>query len=197
MTVPLHGLGGRLMLVDPQTLQGAGRATYDTIDKTMVPWAEKAGFEAKTPDGKLIGPFNSILLSPEITDSFLALQEAEQKHTTLSDRVRQVVILTVGAVWACDYERYAHSAVARKAGMSDASIKALVADNPAPDLDDKEQCAQRFTRQLTAGHQIDDDLYAETEAAFGPQGIVDIIYLVGCYHTISALLNTFRVPAPE
>ena len=197
MTVPSHGLGGRLALLDPKSLTGAGKATYDAIDKTMVPWAVKAGFEAKTSDGRLIGPFNSILLSPEITNSFLALQAVEQKHTTLSDRVRQIVILTVGAVWACDYERYAHSAVARKAGISDAAIKALVDDAPAPDLDEKEQCAQRFTRRLTVQHQIDDDLYAETEAAFGPQGIVDIIYLAGCYHTVSALLNAFRVPAPE
>ena len=197
MAVPSHGLGGRVALLDPQSLTGAERRTYDTIDKTMVPWADEAGFRSKTLDGKLIGPFNSILFSPGITDSFLALQQAEQKHTTLSDRVRQVVILTVGAVWQCDYERYAHSAVARKTGISDATIAALVHAEPAPDLDQKERCAQRFTRQLTAEHQIDDELYAETEAAFGAKGIVDLIYLAGCYHTISALLNTFEVPAPE
>ena len=187
MAVPSHGLGGRVALLDPQSLTGAGRRTYDTLDKTMVPWADEAGFRSKTLDGKLIGPFNSILFSPDITDSFLALQQAEQKHTTLSDRVRQVVILTVGA----------HSAVARKTGISDATIAALVHAEPAPDLDEKERCAQRFVRQLTAEHQIDDELYAETEAAFGAQGIVDLIYLAGCYHTISALLNTFKVPAPE
>ena len=87
--------------------------------------------------------------------------------------------------------------MAEKAGIPDATIKALINDEPAPDLDNKEQCAQRFTRQLTAEHQIDDDLYAATEMAFGAQGIVDIIYLAGCYHTISALLNTFKVPVPE
>ena len=86
--------------------------------------------------------------------------------------------------------------MARKAGLSDAAIRALVDDEPAPDLDDKEQCAQRFTRQLMAQHKIDDDLYAATEKAFDAQGIVDLICLAGCYHTISALLNTFKVPAP-
>lgn len=190
-------LGGRLPLMAPHQLTDAQKKTYDIIDTKMVPWAESSGFKAKTADGKLIGPFNAILLSPEITESFLALQEAEQKHTTLPDRVRQVVILTVGAVWTCDYERYAHSAVARKTGLPERAIKALANGEPATDLDDKEQLAQRFTRQLTAGHQIDDELYAATEAAFGPQGIVDIIYLAGCYDTISSLLNTFRVPAPE
>ena len=197
MPVPSHGLGGRLPLMDPHHLTDLQKKTYDIIDTEMVPWAESSGFKAKTVDGKLIGPFNGILLSPEITASFLALQGAEQKHTTLTDRVRQVVILTVGAVWTCDYERYAHSAVARTAGIPEAAIEALVNGESATDLDDKEQLAQRFTRHLTAGHRIDDALYGATEAAFGPQGIVDMIYLAGCYQTISALLNTFKVPAPE
>jgi len=42
--------------------------------------------------------------------------DAEQKHTSLSRRVCEVVILSVGAVWKYDYEIYAHSAVGRKVG---------------------------------------------------------------------------------
>ena len=98
MPAPSHRLGGRLPLIDPHDLTDAQKKTYDNFDTKMVPWAESAGFKSTIAAGKLIGPFNGILLSPEITKSFLALQEAEQKHTTLSDRVRQVVILTVGAV---------------------------------------------------------------------------------------------------
>lgn len=47
---------------------------------------------------------------------------AEDKHTSLDARVRQVVILAVGAVWKADYQLYAHAAVARKAGLSDRII---------------------------------------------------------------------------
>ena len=110
-------LGGRLKLLAPSELSPDQKRTYDVIDTEMVPWAESAGFQSKTDDGRLIGPFNSVLYSPKISAAFLALQAAEQKNTTLDDRVRQVVILTVGAVWGCDYERYAHAAVARKAGI--------------------------------------------------------------------------------
>ncbi len=188
-------LGGRLRLLSPSELSADQKRTYDVIDTEMVPWAESAGFQSKTDDGRLIGPFNSVLYST-ISPAFLALQAAEQKHTTLDERVRQVVILTVGAVWGCDYERYAHAAVARKAGIADAIIAALAKGDLADGLSAKEQLAQRFTYEITANHRIDDALYDEAQATFGPQGLVDLLYLAGCYDTISSLLNTFKVPAP-
>ena len=98
MDDPSQGMGGRLKLLEPSELTPEQKQTYDIIDTNMVPWAEASGFISKTGDGRLIGPFNSVLFSPGISPAFLALQAAEQKHTTLDERVRQVVILTVGAV---------------------------------------------------------------------------------------------------
>ena len=190
-------LGGRLKLLSPSELSPDQKRTYDTINTEMVPWAESAGFQSKTNDGRLIGPFNSVLHSPGISPAFLALQAAEQKNTTLDERVRQVVILTVGAVWGCDYERYAHAAVARKAGIPDAVIASLAKGDPADGLSAKERLAQRFTYEITANHRVDDALYEDAESTFGPQGLVDLLYLAGCYDTISSLLNTFKVPAPR
>ncbi len=192
-----QNLGGRIPLFDPKALTPSQKVLYDSVNKEMVPWAESAGFKASLDDGRLIGPFNSILASPEIATSFLALQASEQEHTSLNERVRQVVILTVGAVWKSNYERYAHSAVARKAGFSEGVIGALTHGEAADGLTQDERVAQRFTRQLTEAHEIDDQLYAEAAAAFGARGIVDLIVLAGCYDTVSSLLNVFRVPVPK
>ena len=192
-----ESLGGRLPLLDPKSLTGAQQEAYDHLRKTSTPWAASVPFQSQTHHGRYIGPFNPVLYSHEISLSFFAWQEAEGKHTTLNQRVRQVVILTVGAVWECDYERYAHAAVARKAGIPEAAVAALVRGEPADGLDDQERLAQRFTRQLTAERRIDDRLYREAEAAFGARGIVDIVYLAGCYDAISSLLNAFEVPAPD
>ena len=189
-------LGGRIRLLRPSELTPTQKQTYDLVDTTMVPWADAAGFESKTDDGRLIGPFNSILHSPAIGSAFLALQAAEQKHTTLDERMRQVVILTVGAVWGCDYERYAHAAVARQAGLPDAAIAALVKGEPCAELSPEEQLAQKFAREITANRRVGDALYGEAHAAFGPQGLVDLLFLAGCYDTVALLLNTFDVPAP-
>ena len=189
-------LGGRLALLDPADLTGEQKDVYERLTRTMVTWADRSGFQSKTEDGRLIGPFNPVLLSPGITPSFLNLQEAEQANTSLDDRVRQVVILTVGAVWNSHYELYAHAAVAAKAGLPDGAIKALASGAVPDELSAAEQLAARFARALSTSHRIEAALYRDAQAAFGLQGLVDIVYLAGCYHIVCGLLNAFEVPAP-
>ena len=190
-------LGGRLSLLDPRRLDKPAKALYDRISETAVTWAEGAGFESKTADGRLIGPFNATLLSPEICGSFLALQKTEETHTTLSERVRQVVILSVGSVWQAPYELYAHSAVARKAGLDEATIRALAADEPSETLGGDERIAREFTRQLVAERRVDGEVYEAARAVFGERGLVDMIVLAGCYQVVCSLLEAFEVPAPK
>jgi 4-carboxymuconolactone decarboxylase len=101
MSIQSENLGGRLPLLDPKKISGAQKELYNREVSTMVPWAERSGFQSRTADGKLIGPFNPVLFSPEIGGAFLDLQAAEQSHTTISKRVREVVILSVGAAWKC------------------------------------------------------------------------------------------------
>src|ERR1700683_5187024 len=149
-------LGGRLPLLDPAKLSETQREVYDRANATMVPWAEAARFQSKTADGRLIGPFNPVLFAPEMATCFADLQAAEARYTPLSERVRQVVILAVGAVWKADYELYAHSAVARKAGLSEAAIRSLARGGHPEDLSDEERVAQRFVRQLTAETSVEE-----------------------------------------
>ena len=189
-------LGGRLPLLDPAGLAGEQKALYARLAETIVRWADQSGFQSTTDDGRLIGPFNPVLLSPAITPAFLDLQAAEQANTSLDDRVRQVVILAVGAVWRSDYELYAHSAVAAKAGLPNSVVEALAAGGVPDELSAREKLAARFARMLSTSHRVDAALYAKAEAAFGPHGLVDIVFLAGCYHIVCGLLNTFDVPAP-
>jgi 4-carboxymuconolactone decarboxylase len=196
MTDSTDKLGGRLPLVDPATLTGAQRDVFDRLMTTFVPWANDVGVQATTRDGRLIGPFNSALINPAISAKFLELQFAEVANTHLNERVRQVVILAVGAVWRADYELYAHSAAARKAGISEGAIKTLVGGGIPDELTEDETIAGRVARQLTASHRVD-DLYRKAENAFGIEGLGDIATLVGIYHGVSTTLTMFNVPAPE
>jgi 4-carboxymuconolactone decarboxylase len=190
-------LGGRLPLADPAALTGPRKDLVDRMFTTVVPWANDAHFQSTTEDGRLIGPFNPALLNPAIASPFLDLQFAEEKHTSLSDRVRQVVILAVGAVWQADYELYAHSAVARKAGMPDDVVRTLATGGLPDDLSEQEKMALRLTRQLCVSHRVDEPLYREAERSFGKEGLADIALLVGIYHTVCATLTMFAVPAPD
>jgi 4-carboxymuconolactone decarboxylase len=163
---------------------------------SWAPWADKAGFQAKLPDGRWIGPFNPLLLSPVLSRAFLHLQSVEKMGTSLSERVRQVVILTVGAVWGCDYERYAHAAAAREAGLSSAAIEALSAGRTSEYLKGDDDVARRFALALAAEHRVNDALFEEARQTFKERGVLDLIILAGCYDLVSSLLNAFEIPKP-
>lgn len=194
---PEARLGGRLALLDRADLSPAQAALWERMDATMGGgWAEKLRFRAKTADGRYVGPFNPMLSSPTVAQAFLQLQLDEARHTALPERVRQVVILAVGAVWKSSYELYAHSAAARGAGFSGDCVAALAAGAPHPELSAAEETARRLTLALAARHVVDDALYAEALACFGQTGLVDLAVLAGCYGLVCGLLNLFAVPAP-
>jgi 4-carboxymuconolactone decarboxylase len=197
MSIHTEMLGGRLPLLDPQALSAPQKETYDRLNTTWVAWADGVPFQSKTEGGRFIGPFNPILFSPAISSSFLDLQEVEQKNTSLSQRVRQIVILAVGAVWKSNYELYAHAAAARKAGISEDATRTLTTGGLPDELSDQEKIAQRYARQLSAEHRVEAALYQTAEHAFGKQGLVEMTYLIGIYHTVCSLLNAFEVPAPD
>ena len=190
-------LGGRIRLLEPSDLSASQQSLYKVISETAVPWANKSGFAAQLDDGRLIGPFNVVLESPELGAAFLQFQDAEAKMTSLTERVRQIVILTVGAVWKAPYELYAHAAVACTAGLSEQVIQELVNGQTATDLFEEEKLAQQFAKQLALERTISQGLFDQAVVAFGVRGLVDIVFLTGCYETVCSLLNTFSVPAPR
>jgi 4-carboxymuconolactone decarboxylase len=196
VTAASHELGGRLPLVDPAALTGTARDLFTHIQELVVPWALRTGFAAMTDDGRLIGPFNATLLNPSIAGEFLKLQAAEEKYTSLDERVRQVVILTVGAVWHAPYELYSHSAVAHYAGLDASDVASLVAGVTPEHLTDAERTAHRLALALTTSHHVDDDLYLDSQKTFGAAGVFEITALTGIYHTVCGILNVFAVPAP-
>ena len=197
MSTEEDALGGRLPLLDGAGLEPDQQALWSRMSATMGAWATKVGFQAKTSDGRFIGPFNPMLRSPEIAQTFLQLQLDEGEHTDLPERVRQVVILSVGSVWASPYELYAHAAAARSAGFSQASVAALAAGRSSPELAGEETLAQRLALVLTARHAVEAGLYAEALQAFGEKGLVDLAVLAGCYDLVCGLLNLFDIPAPH
>ena len=190
-------LGGRLPLADPADLSAAQRQVFDSLTATAVPWANDTGFQSTTADGRLIGPFNPALLNPATAAATFELQYAELTHTSLTARVHETVILAVGAVWQADYELYAHSAAARKAGIPEDAIAVLVNGGIPDNLSEDERIAAQLTRQLSTRHRVEESLYRQAESRFGTEGLNDIVALIGIYHSVCATLTLFAIPAPH
>ena len=184
-----------MRLLEPSELSPAQKSFHDGTLSGLLDWADKCGFRSHTPTGELLGPFNAFLYSPELADAMLAYHQVETRLTSVSPKLREVVILTVGAVWKSDYELYAHEAVARSVGMDAEDIALVCSGEPPVNLGPEGALTQRFVLAVMKDHQVADELYAEALAQFGQKALIDMMHLAGLYTTICALLNAFRVPA--
>jgi 4-carboxymuconolactone decarboxylase len=185
----------RLPVLTPDQLDPAARELYDSI--TAGPRASGPQLFALTgPDGGLVGPFNAMLYAPRLGAALQELGAAIRYRTGLSARVREIAILVVAAHWGSAFERYAHEAVGRAAGLTESELTAL-RTHADPGLSDPvERAAYDVVRALATRQDLDDAEFAGAVATLGHPGIVELSTLVGYYATLALQLRAFRVGAP-
>jgi 4-carboxymuconolactone decarboxylase len=188
--------GGRLPLASRGPLTEDQLAARRRIRTEVVPWAREAGAVVATAEGDPIGPFNAFVHRPPVGMAFLDWVLADQAQSSLAAPLREIVILTVGAVWNSEYEIYVHTAMARHTGVAEPVIEAVVAGRSSADFSSAEAAVHRFTDELARTRSVCDETYRLAVGAVGQTGVLDMVNLIGAYLATSALLNAFRVPAP-
>ncbi len=179
----------------PHELTDAQRGVYDSI----AGGPRAAGpqrFRLTDDEGRLEGPFNGFLLQPALGDRMQALGSAIRYETALSDRAREIAILVVAAHWDSDFEQYAHEAIGRAIGMSEAELAAIRAADDAVWTDPVDLAVARITRSLVEAGDLDDDTYALALDVGGEAGVFELLVLVGYYGTLAMQLRVFRVITP-
>lgn len=148
------------------------------------------------PRGRMSGPFNAWLRSPELADRLQKVGEYVRFNTSLDKRVNEMAILMTAQAWGAQYEWYAHAPLALKAGLDPAVLKAIGAGRKPDTMKDDEAIVWEFTMQLRRDHSVDDATYAKALEKFGEQGIIDLVAVNGYYDVVSMTLNVAHVKAP-
>jgi 4-carboxymuconolactone decarboxylase len=146
--------------------------------------------------GGLAGPFNAMLYAPAVGHALQELGAAIRFRTKLTPRIREMAILVVAKAWNSGYEQASHELIGRDAGLTEAELDALRADQDPKFADEQESAAYSAVRALTVARDLDDQEYAAAIAALGEEGLVELSTLVGYYATLALQLRIFRVPAP-
>ena len=185
----------RLPLIAPADLKPEQKSLYDEMRKGIA--SDFNAFKVLREDGALMGPWNPWLHEPAIGKAIWDLTLTMTANATLTDNVRQIVILVVGARYDAAYEIYAHIAVAEREGMKPERLASLVADLKPDDLTAEESVAFDLAYKLVRGGTLPEPLYRLAVETFGQRGTNEMIYLVGLYSLVSTTLNGFNVPVPE
>jgi 4-carboxymuconolactone decarboxylase len=154
------------------------------------------GAKALREEGYLNGPFDVLLRSPKVGEAVGGLGELLRFSTDLTQRQRELVIVTVAGHWRAGFAWVRHVEYARQAGIPEAVLAAVAADQ-RPVLDDPaDRAVHDIVASLLTTGAVPDDVYADAVRLLGVPSVVELTALAGYYCLCSFVLNTFRVPLP-
>ncbi|WP_067460542.1 carboxymuconolactone decarboxylase family protein [Actinomadura macra] len=182
----------RVDALRPADLTAEQRELYDRLlDSTRATGSRP--FPLADGEGRLRGPFNGMLLSPELGNALQELGNVVRYRTGFTTRQKELAILAVAAHERSDYEWAVHHHAALQAGLTEDQISAVHTGAPCPLDDPAEAAVLAATRELTATGDLTDDAFAVAAGALGLTRLYELITLVGYYRLIAAQLRVLRV----
>jgi 4-carboxymuconolactone decarboxylase len=169
----------RIEALTPEQMNTAQRSVHDEA---------AAGQRGHAPV-----PLTAWIRSPALARHAQRLGEAIRFDAALPPRIIALAALTVAAYWRAPYVWSAQEKKVAAAGVSRSAIDAI-ANRTAPVLDDPhDAAAYSVVHALLEKQELDDATYAMAIAAFGEQGVVELVATAGYYTLVSMTLKTFRI----
>lgn len=137
--------------------------------------------------------FNSILLlahHPRLADPWLRFNAKVAQGFVLSARHREIAILRVAWRRASDYEWVQHMLSAARAGLTVADFDALQSDNPGAGWSDLESLLIQATDEICLDGGIAPSTLYALNQHFTTEQVLELLFAVGCYIALAAILNT-------
>ena len=111
----------------------------------------------------------------------------------MPNSLKEVVILTAAREIKSQYEFTAHASLARKAGVSEDTIRAIAQGTAPQGLSDDEAMLVRYTVELLRDRKISDGTFNAVKNKYGNRGVVDVTALIGHYLLVAQILTAFDV----
>ena len=172
----------RIPELRPDTMSPAQKAVADEI--------------VSGPHARIIGPYNAWLQSPELARRARILSEFIRFKSSLPQRFSEIAILIAGRYWKAEFEYYAHSALARKAGVEDEIISAIAAKRRPAFKNADDAVVYDMCMELFENRRVSQATYDKAVKALGVPAVVEMVATAGYYCMVSLTLNAFEVPLP-
>ena len=148
----------------------------------------------KGPRGAVGGPFHTWLRRPELASRIQKLGEYIRYRRALPVRFVSIAILLTARHWKCQYEWDHHSKTALEAGIPQAAIDQILANQRPVDLSAEELAVHDFCRALHRDRNVTDTEFGAAKAALGEEHLVELIAISGYYTMMAMALNVSEVP---
>jgi alkylhydroperoxidase family enzyme len=132
-----------------------------------------------------------ILQHPALAKAFLAFNNHVAIASSVSKRVRELLILRISWLRRSEYEFVQHVVLGRNAGLSEAELERVQLGPDAPGWDRLDADLVRCVDELHADARIQDATWERLSAHFSTTQLMDIVFAVGCYDILAMVFKTF------
>ena len=174
-------------------------ARIPLVTREQITEKEKPAFDAfmQSRTGRPnIGPYSLLLHMPEMAQRVEALRTYLRDEASLSQKLQELVMISVAREMSCAFIWYAHAAPARQAGIRDDIVDNIRERRPLTNLDPEEQIVVDFTRELLQHRKVSRPTFDAATAKLGQRGVMTLTTLIATYAVLAYSMNTYELEAP-
>ena len=174
-------------------------ARIPLVTREQIAEKEKPAYDAfmQSRQGRPnIGPYSLLLHMPEMAQKLEALRLCLRDEASLTQKIQELVMISVAREMGCAFIWYAHAAAAKHAGVRAEIVDAIREKRPLTGLDPDEQAAVEFTRELLQNRKVGRPAFDAATGRFGQRGVMTLVNLIACYATLAYNMNTYELEAP-
>jgi len=134
-----------------------------------------------------------MLRHPPLAKAFLTFNNHVASASTVSKRIRELLILRIGWLTHSEYEFVQHLLLGRKAGLTEAELERVPLGPDAPGWSEEDADLLRAVDELHGNAFIQDATWARLQTRFDTAQMLDIMFAVGCYNLLAMVFNSARV----
>jgi 4-carboxymuconolactone decarboxylase len=135
----------------------------------------------------------TMLRHPALAKAFLTFNNHVATASSVSKRIRELLILRIGWLRRAEYEFVQHLLLGRRAGLSEAELERVQLGPDAPGWDPADADLLRAVDELHADACIRDNTWERLGARFDTAQLLDIVFAVGCYDLLAMVFKSARV----
>ena len=144
--------------------------------------------------GRLINVYRMLLNAPPLAASWFNHSNAVRWRTTLSGRLREIVIVRIGHLAQCDYVLRQHvPSLALADGLSMDECNALADWRGSQFFDARERTALAYADAVTRDIVVPDEVFAPVRHQFDDRQIVELTVLIGSYNMNARVLRALEL----
>lgn len=185
----------RLPRITPEEMTPEQREVYLRFTEGKRVAAGNA-FSLLHPDGGLMGPPNTWLLSPPLARAYEQLGAVMRYELQVPYRAREIALLLHAFHRQCAFELYAHRLAGKDAGLSEEEIEGLATRTPPAFRDDVERIVFDTTLALLDRKTLDDAEYARAVEVLGRRKLFELVSLIGHYDLVATQMLVFGIEPP-